>query len=121
LEKVVQTFVRRITDPSKGPLTFDEARDYYSNISRLSANEFSRLNPIVQREVGVMRHTLQKALTDAASMVGKADEYARGMTEYARAAKAQKTFSDLKPSIGTIAKRVGEGAGLGAGGSMIWS
>jgi hypothetical protein len=107
--RVVQTFTRRITDPSKGPLTFEEARDYYSNISRLSADEYNRLNPVVKRAVASMRETLNKSLTDAAGTVGKGEQYAEGMSEYARFSKAKAAA----PKIGKAAAgAVGATAGL---------
>ena len=40
----VSKLLNRLTDPEKGPLTYDEARLFQSNISRLSADEFNRLH-----------------------------------------------------------------------------
>lgn len=99
------------------PLTFEEARDYASTISKLSANEFGKLAPVVQREVGAMRQALQTALTEAAGTVGKAGEYASGMKEYARAAKASKLASEHLPAV---VKSVAKATGLGAGGALGW-
>jgi hypothetical protein len=101
---VVRKFAQRVTDPNKAALTFEEARDYASTISKLSANEFGKLAPVVQREVGAMRQALQTALTEAAGTVGKADEFSKGMREYARAAKARSFASDLTPSLPTVVK-----------------
>lgn len=112
--RVVQNFMRRVTDPAKGPLTFEEARDYYSNISRLSADEYGRLNPVVKRAVGAMRESLQQSLTEAAGKVGKAEQYTAGIDEYRRAAKAKELASALTPSAGTVIKYGGGGALTGA-------
>jgi hypothetical protein len=90
---VVRKFAQRVTDPNKAALTFEEARDYASTISKLSANEFGKLAPVVQREVGAMRQALQTALTEAAGTVGKAKEYTSGLSEYARSTKARKLAS----------------------------
>lgn len=40
MPKVVRDFIRRTTDPNQGSLTYEEARQFYSNASsRLSAEE----------------------------------------------------------------------------------
>ena len=113
---VVRRFAQRVTDPNKAALTFEEARDYASTISKLSANEFGKLAPVVQREVGAMRQALQTALTEAAGTVGKAKEYTSGLSEYARSTKARKLASEHLPQAArTIGRRVAEGAGVGLG------
>jgi hypothetical protein len=86
MPKVVRDFLRRSTDPNKPPITYEEARDFYSNISRLSANEFQRLTPALTREVGKLRVALNRALEGAAGTVGKGAEYQAAMNEYRRAA-----------------------------------
>jgi hypothetical protein len=85
----VNKFLRRITDPEKAAMNYDEARDFASNISRLSANEFQRLTPVIQREVSGLRVALNKSVADAAAAAGKGKEYAEAMTEYAKAKKLQ--------------------------------
>jgi hypothetical protein len=115
MPRAAEQFVRRVTDPSKPEITFSEARDFYSNLSRLSANEFNTLNPTMQRQVGAMREALHKALTDSAETVGMGGQYQSGMSEYARAAKAAGKLEDIKGAVtpGRIAKYgVGTGAGL---------
>lgn len=82
---VVRKFLNRVTDPAKAEMTYEEARDFASNISRLSANEYQRLSPVVAREVANLRVTLNKAVGDAAGKAGKGKEYADAMREYARA------------------------------------
>ena len=40
MPKVLRDFIKRTTDPNQGPLTYEEARQFYSNAStRLSAEE----------------------------------------------------------------------------------
>ena len=56
-----------------------------------------------------MRAALQKALRDAAGTVGKGDEYAKGLTEYARASKMGQLASELTPSPSTAIKYLGGG------------
>ena len=81
----VRKLLHRITDPSKAVMTYEESRDFASNISRLSANEFGRLTPAVAREVANLRVALNHANAMAAKQVGKLDEYNAAMLEYARA------------------------------------
>lgn len=83
-------FMKRIGDVDAPDLTFEEARDFYSNLSRLSANEANALNPVMQRQIGAMKQALHEALTEAADTVGKGDQYAAGIREYSRSAKAAK-------------------------------
>lgn len=110
---VVRKFLNRITNPSVGPMTYEEARDFASNISRLSANEYQRLSPAVAREVAGLRVTLNKSIGDAAQVAGKGAEYASAMKEYAQAQKVKAALDDVWQG----AKRAfpyasGAGAGL---------
>jgi hypothetical protein len=86
----VRKILNRMTDPEKAPMAYEEARDFASNISRLSADEFGRLTPAIAREVAALRVALNQANAMAAKQAGKWDEYRSAMTEYARAMKLQK-------------------------------
>ncbi len=81
----VRKLLNRVTDPEKAPMAYAEARDFASNISRLSADEFGRLTPVVAKEVAALRVQLNQAVAQAAKQVGKMDEYASAMNEYAKA------------------------------------
>lgn len=121
MPKVVRDFLRRATDPNKPPIAYEEARDFASNISRLSADEFKRLTPVVRREVGNLRAALDRALTSAASSVGKGDEYAAAMKEYRRAAQGRDVANTamkygkkaaITGAVGTGAYGAGKAFGL---------
>lgn len=81
----VRKLLNRMTDPNKGALAYGDARDFASNISRLSVNEMKRLTPVVAREVAGLSAALSRANARAAQQVGKFDEYAAAMNEYAKA------------------------------------
>lgn len=81
----VRKLLNRMTDPDKAAMTYEEARDFASNISRLSANEYGRLTPAVAREVSQLRVVLNEANAQAAKAAGKMDEYKSAMREYAQA------------------------------------
>jgi len=88
IPRVAQSFMRRITDPSKPDLTVEEAQRYMSSISRLSTGEFGKLTPNMQRQVAAMSQALRESLVDATG--GYGGQYAKGVREYARSAKAAK-------------------------------
>ena len=99
-------------------LYWDEARRFYSNISRPSANEYNSMNPQMQRAVGPLGRALNDVLNDTAASVGKGDEYAQAMQLYAKAKSWQKFGADTWQFI----KRTAPTAiGVGAGGRMALS
>lgn len=71
-------------------LYWDEARRFYSNISRLSANEYNSMNPQLQRAVGQLERVLNDVLNDTAAGVGKGDDYAQAMQFWGKAKSWQK-------------------------------
>jgi hypothetical protein len=115
--KVIRDFVSRVTDPKKGPLTFEEARKFYTNASRLSADESQRLTPDMKRMVGQFRADLDQALTKAAATKGKAPQYTQAMKDYHRASKGADTLDTLKEygKKAAITGAIGGGVGGGYG------
>lgn len=116
--KAVMQLMKRLE--GGGDLSFQEAQDFASSMSRLSANEYNSLNPQMQRQVTVIRNALRDALTSAAETVGKGAEYQKGISEYARAAKAAERWEAIKPTLGVALKRGLEGAGLATGGTLAY-
>jgi hypothetical protein len=111
MPKPIKQLLNRTTDPDGGPLTFPEARDFYSNISRLSSKDVSKMNPIMQRQLGELRAAMSSDLSDAAGKIGLQDDYTGAMKEYRQA-------SQLK-DIGTKAAKYGAGAlGVGIAGKV---
>lgn len=107
MPKSVRNLLSRITDPEKTPLAYGEARDFYSNISRLSASEAQRLTPVVKREVAALRAALDAANESAAGEVGKAAVYRAAMKEYRRSALLKE---GVKKGVKYGAGAVGAGA-----------
>lgn len=68
-------------------MTFPEARDYYSNISNLSADEAGKLNSKMKSAVGAVRKGFHGDLVNAANQVGMGGEYADALKEYRRHAQ----------------------------------
>ena len=111
MPKAVRDFLKRVTDPDKGPLVYEEARDFASNISRLSANEFGRLTPAVAREVHGLRVALNKAIENSAAQVGKGDTYRSAMNDYRQSARIR----EFKDDAVKAAKRIAIPSGLAYG------
>lgn len=115
LPRPVSQFLQRITHPDKAPMVYEEARDFASGISRLSANEFQRLTPAVAREVAGLRVALNKGVAEAAAKAGKGREYAQAMSEYGRAMKLRGIIDDVV----TGAKKALPYAGAAAAGTWL--
>jgi hypothetical protein len=94
-------------------LYWDEARRFYSNISRLSANEYQSMNPQMQRAVGQLGRALGDVLNETAAGVGKADQYAQAMQLY-RTSKAWQQFGSNAWTFVKKAAPYAVGAGAGA-------
>lgn len=115
--RAVGKLLRRMTDPERGPMNYEEGRDFYSNISRLSANERQSISPVIQRELGNLRESLNSSLQDAAGTVGQGDRYAGAMKEYARAAKLRSYKDTL---IDALKRGALPTAGAGLGGAAAY-
>lgn len=112
MPRVVSQFMRRITDPKAADLAFDEGRDWYSSISRMSADDFNKMTPAMKKQVGAIRQALHEAMTESAQTVGRGRQYEKGISEYRRAMKAKEVAKK-------IAKYGAGAAGAGAAGSML--
>jgi hypothetical protein len=115
MPKVMSDFLERTSNPQKPPLTFSEARDFYSNASRLSSAEYSSLTPVMQRAVGDFRAALDASLTKTAGQVGMGDVYDQAMQQYRTAMQRQATIRELKGVAKGVVK---EGIGVGAGSTI---
>jgi hypothetical protein len=93
LPPAVNKLVRRMVQPDSPPLTYEEAKDFQSNISNLSANEKMNLKPNQVRLLGQLNSDLKSSLADAADTVGKGQQFTDAMREYHQAMKL-KGYSD---------------------------
>ena len=84
LPRILRSFIQRTSDPEAPPITYEEARDFYSN-ARLSMTEYLRNNPKMWRQVTIFKNALGQAIQEAATQAGKGAEYKSAMTEYRRA------------------------------------
>lgn len=117
MPKVINDFLKRVTDPDKGPLTYEEGRMFASNASRLSADEAQRLTPVMKRQAAQFAAALNASLSQAAAQVGKLDEYQQAMSTYHNAMRLRALGEGAKDALtSTLAKTVA-GAGAGAAGA----
>lgn len=119
--KVINDFINRTTQPDSQPLTYAEARDFYSNASRVSADESNKLTPNMKRMLGQFRDDLGSAISDAAGKANEQATYQQAMNEYRQASKL-KDVGDFIRDVGAknIAKGIGTGLGTGAGGAVAY-
>jgi len=114
LPRVITKFFNRVGNVDE-PLTWDEARRFYSNVSRLSANEYQSMAPQMSRAVAKFGSAFADALEGVAQEAGVADDYSQAMQLYSKAKSWQKFGSNvwnvLKNKVGDVAAgAVGGGA-----------
>lgn len=111
LPMAVRKLLNRTTKPDSPPLTYEEAKDFQSNISALSADEKMAMKPNTQRLVGQLNADLKDSLIDAADHAGKGQKLADAFTEYSNAMKLR-GFSEKAIQYGL--KTLLAAGGLGA-------
>lgn len=99
----IKKLIERYTAPIKGatkssregarPLTYDEARKFYENITSLSAKDKMSLSPSQSRQLDTIRDTLKHDIGDAAAQAGQAAKYYAAMKNYAQASKLLRASS----------------------------
>ena len=87
MPQAANKLLRRVTDPEQGPLTYSEARDFASNLSRLSSGEAQKLTPVMKRQVGELSHTFNQDVGEAAQRAGVGEDYTKAMHDYALASR----------------------------------
>lgn len=115
MPKAVKNFLTHVTDAETPAMTYRVARDFASNLSRLSSREYARLTPVVAREVATMSKELNAAIAQTAKQAGKLDEYYSAMREYARAKKIQSVADAV------LQGAKGSAPYLGAAGAGAWT
>ena len=107
--KVISDFVKRIADPEKGPLSYEEARRFYKNAGALTPEEAMTLKPSVKRLVSQFLYQgLGPEIAKTADVAGESDAYGKAMSGYAAGKQ-----------LGALGKMAGRAAlaGTGLGGA----
>jgi hypothetical protein len=124
MPKVASDFLKRIHNENLGPLTYSQAREFYSNATRLSADEFSKLTPRIAREVGNLKKALGDSIVSTLDLVRPtlSKPYLAAMKEYAQASNLKEFGKQAKKVL--IQKVLPAAAAGGAGGAAAqagWS
>lgn len=112
LPSVINKFVTRIADVDEGPLTYKEARQFYSNVSDLSASERMATKLKDLRLVNLFKYALGDSIAQTTDNAGRLEQYQNTMKEYAQAKKLGNAVDTAK----SIATKAAITAGAGATG-----
>jgi hypothetical protein len=121
MPRVMQKFLQRVTAPDADPLTYDEARRFYSAAGEMSANEKASYTPAMKRALNQFRSQLGQAIQQTADNAGVGTEYGQAMTNYTKARRLEDTWE----SVWDAAKKnllpgIIKGLGIGAGGTAAY-
>lgn len=111
LGPTINKFLNRVTNPKLGQMTYEEARDYYQLLGKMSADEQLKLAAPVKRDLAEMVSGLKSDIGNAADQVGRASDYYKGLGDYAKAMKFQDWYDTAKKA-GIDAVKYGIPAGL---------
>jgi hypothetical protein len=115
MPKAIGNLMKRIRNIASGApgkaFDYDEARDFYSNITRLSAEEGSKMNPVMRGQIAKVAQAFNRDIAEAAARVGKEADYLYAMGQYAKAMK-------LRRGIAWTAKYLAAPAAAGVAGKM---
>ena len=99
LGPTVNKFLNRITDPNKGALTYSEARDWYSLLGGLSAEDATKLGRAPKAALQSMLAGLKEDIGNAAQSVGQGQNYYEAMNQFAKGARRADRFETLAPWV----------------------
>lgn len=104
---VVNKLLNRV---QQGPMTYPQARDFYSNLAAPSMWERMTTSPTAKRAIGETLSGFRQDIGDAAANVGRGEDYKNALDEYRRASNVKKFLGGAAVAGGTAAAK---GAGLG--------
>lgn len=111
---VINKFVSRIADTDQPPLTYTEARKFYSNMGDLATSEKMAANAKMQRLIFQVQNALGDAIESTADSGGRLAQYQQAMKGYAGAMKSAErigTLSDMAKKAAITAAIGGAGYG----------
>lgn len=94
-------------------IDYATARDFYSNLSHLSAKDNMALTPSMRRQVALIVNAMKDDIGATAAQVDKAAQYYAGMKDYARAMKAARIKDAIVGALKSKVVKTAVGAGAG--------
>lgn len=116
MPRVITKFVSRFTDPEKAAVAWDEARDFMSNVGRLSKNEYQNMNDQMAAAVSRFAAAFNDTLEGVAQSVGKGDQYIQAKQLYSTSKSWQRFGSEAWKFVKQAAPYA---VGGGVGGGII--
>lgn len=116
LPTAVRKFINRVTDPEKGHLTYNEARDYLTKLGNMTAEEATKMAPAMKSQVQKVATSLREAISETAGRAGKLEEFQGSMKEYSSAKKLEEATEFIKE----YAKRAAIGGAVGSGAAAAY-
>jgi hypothetical protein len=111
LPKVARDFIKAAYDPEAPPLTFERARRFASNASKLSADEYGKTKPIMKYLVGQFHGALNDAVqgvadassvsipTGGGNMQPVGEVFGNAMREFGDAAQRNKALATFAKAL----------------------
>jgi hypothetical protein len=96
LPAVLRRFVQRVTGPGKTEMTYDEARDFYSTASRLTADQQAKIAPKMRMYLARFTQALGQEIETAAQKAGKLQEYKSAMRDYHIASGLEEAATSIR-------------------------
>jgi hypothetical protein len=110
MPSAARKLLNRVTDPEKGHLTYNEARDFMTKFGNMTAEEQTKLAPVMKAQMQQLGGALRNAVEATAARAGKLADFQNSMNEYRRAMTVQKAV-DIAKEYGTKAAITGAAGG----------
>jgi hypothetical protein len=108
MSSAVRKFVNRVTDPSKGHLTYNEARDYLTKFGSMTGDEAAKIAAPMKAQIQTIAGELKNSIAQTADRAGKLEDFQKSMAEYRNAKIVQNVIDWAKDlSIKGIAQKGG--------------
>lgn len=109
----VNKLMRRVTDPEKGHLTYNEARDFNTKLGEMTAQEHSRTSPSMRRQIDQVRQALKESTQETTDRAGRLEKFQQSNKEYRNAKKLQAVADWAKDlSVKGVAQKAGAAGAL---------
>lgn len=113
MSAAVRKFVNRVTDPEKGHLTYNEARDFMTKFGSMTADESAKIAPVMKQAITKIGMELKDAVSQTAERAGKLEQFQGSMREYRNAKTLQDVLDWAKDfSVKGIAQKAGVAGAL---------